>query len=70
MDVRIFRVWNDDIPMQVTTLIRLNVSGQPRELRFPGVIPAGSFPMSLRGILPVKLGPEGGTHGPGPSGSL
>ena len=59
VETRVFRLLSDDIPMRVTTLLKLNVSGQPRELRFPGVIPDGAQAMGVRGPLPAKLGTGG-----------
>lgn len=57
--VRIYRLLNDAIPMQVTNLLKINVSGQAREIKLGGVLLKGFVPMSINSPLPARLGPEG-----------
>lgn len=59
LDVKVFRLFDDTIPMQVTNLFRLTVSGQAREIRLDRPLPDGSTPMSIQGDLPARLGPAG-----------
>ncbi len=59
LSVRIFRLLNDSIPMQVTTHIQINVSGRPREVRLENILPDQSIPILLDTALPAKLTPGG-----------
>jgi hypothetical protein len=59
LNVRLFRLLNDSIPMQVTTLIRIDVSGRPREVLLENIIPDLSIPIRLDTALPAKLTSEG-----------
>lgn len=59
LSVRLFRLLTDTIPMQVTTRIRLHVSGEPREMRLPKILLENSVPMGLDSPLPAKLAPDG-----------
>ena len=53
--VKIFRLIRDTIPLQVVTLVRVDVSGQGRELLLQGVLPEGGIPMALESPLPARL---------------
>jgi hypothetical protein len=57
--VRIFRLIDDAIPMRITTLLRLDVSGQAREIRFKNVLLQNSVPMELTSALPARLDADG-----------
>lgn len=57
--IRIFRLINDTIPMRVTTLLRLDVSGQPREIRLKAVSLQNLIPMELSSRLPARLDADG-----------
>lgn len=57
--VRIFRLINDVIPMQVTTLVRLDVSGRAREIDLDGLLLSGAIPMQLDSRLPARLDKQG-----------
>lgn len=59
LSVRLFRLLNDTIPMQVTTRILLNVSGRPREIRIEAVLMDQSVPVRLDSPLPAKLAADG-----------
>jgi hypothetical protein len=54
-DVQIQRLVTDSIPMTVTTLIRLNVSGRAREIGIKGAMLEGGEPMQLDAPLPARL---------------
>ena len=58
--VQVFRMLDDTIPMQVTTLMRLDVSGNPREIMLEGVLIDGSTPMAVESPLPARLDAKGG----------
>ncbi len=59
LDVKLFRMIDDNIPMLVTSLARLYVSGQAREVRLAGLLPAGFIPMEINSPLPVLIGENG-----------
>jgi len=57
--VRIFRLIIDTIPMRITTLLRLDVSGQAREIRMKEVMLQDMVAMALDSRLPVRLDANG-----------
>ncbi|MEA3437970.1 MAG: hypothetical protein U9R43_16020 [Thermodesulfobacteriota bacterium] len=59
MEVRIYRLIDDAIPMQVTTHLKINVSGQARKVKINTAILKGFFPMSIQSPLPARLGKKG-----------
>ncbi|MCD4716563.1 MAG: hypothetical protein K8R45_07455 [Desulfobacterales bacterium] len=59
VEVRIYRLLNDKIPMQVTNLLKIDVSGQAREITLGGVLLKGFVPMNINSPLPSRLGPQG-----------
>lgn len=60
LDVRIFRLVRDDLPMRVTTLLRLDVSGRARRLRLDKVLLPDSMPLAVQSPLPLQFAPDGG----------
>lgn len=56
---RVFRHVSDSIPLQLTTLLQLEVSGQAREIRTGIVLPPGFVPLSIAGPLPARLEDDG-----------
>ncbi|EKO37402.1 MAG: hypothetical protein B193_3923 [Solidesulfovibrio magneticus str. Maddingley MBC34] len=58
--VRVFRLVADGVPVTVTTLYRLEVSGLARSVTLAGAVPAGSVPLAVRAPVPASLGPDGG----------
>lgn len=59
VQMRVFRLLTDDIPYQLTTIIRLDVSGPSRELKLPMPLPAGFVLAGIDGDLPVTLRQDG-----------
>ncbi|MDX9785578.1 MAG: hypothetical protein RBT11_02290 [Desulfobacterales bacterium] len=59
LSVRLFRLIDDTIPMQITTLARIEVSGRPREIRLENLLPDNAIPLRLESVLPAKLTAEG-----------
>jgi hypothetical protein len=59
LNVKIFRLINDDLPMQITTLLRLDVSGQVREIQLKNVMLPNLVPMALTSQLPARLNSDG-----------
>jgi len=57
--LRLFRLLDDTIPMQVTTHLRLDVSGNPREIELAGVLLENSIPMAIKSPLPARLDANG-----------
>ncbi|MBN2419820.1 MAG: hypothetical protein JXL81_10575, partial [Deltaproteobacteria bacterium] len=61
LEVKLFRMIDDDIPMYITCLARLYVSGQAREVRLDDLLPADFIPMEIKSTLPVLIGEKGET---------
>lgn len=57
--VRIFRVWRDDIPLSLETIIQLNVSGKARDLVLKNVLPEGAKVTQLATSLSSEWVGEG-----------
>ncbi|EFL49537.1 conserved hypothetical protein [Solidesulfovibrio fructosivorans JJ]] len=57
--VRVFRLLADGVPMTVTTLFRLDVSGLARSITLAGAVPPGAFPLAVRAPVAASLGPDG-----------
>lgn len=60
VEVRAFRLIDDSIPVQVTTLLKVTLSGRPRELRIDGALLDGSIPMHIESPIPARLESDGG----------
>ena len=59
LTVQVFRHLDDDMPLRLTTRIRLDVSGQHREVVIgPGLLP-GFVPLALKAPLPARLEADG-----------
>ncbi len=59
LEVKLFRMIDDDIPMYITSLLRLYVSGQGREVKLTDLLPAEFIPMQISSPLPVLIGEKG-----------
>ena len=59
LDVQIYRLIQDDIPLRLLTRLRLRVAGDAREELLARVLPEGLIPVSLAGELPARLEPDG-----------
>lgn len=59
VEVKIYRLLDDTIPMQTSNLLRINVSGQAREVKLAGVLLEKAIPMSLQSPLPARFSPTG-----------
>ncbi len=60
LDLTVSRKLSDDIPLVLTTWISLQISGKSREVVLGRPLPAGFVPLSLTGLLPARLDPDGG----------
>jgi hypothetical protein len=59
LSLQIFRHVDDDLPMRVTTRVKLDVSGRHREILFGPAMLDGFVPLALNAPLPVRLEPDG-----------
>ena len=59
LKVRVYRLITDTVPMQVTSLLRLDVSGKSREIEIEGGLIQGSTPMVIESPLPARIIPNG-----------
>lgn len=59
LTVKLFRRLRDTIPMQVQTLVRLEVSGKGREVSLEGIGLPTAVPMDLSSRLPARIDAEG-----------
>ncbi|WP_051272487.1 hypothetical protein [Fundidesulfovibrio putealis] len=57
--VAVFRLLRDGVPMTITTLARLEVSGRVRTIALDGLLPPGTEPMAVQAPVPVGFGPGG-----------
>ncbi len=53
--IQVFRRLDDRIPMEVTTLLRLEVSGKPREIDIEGGWLPQSIPLAVESPLPTRI---------------
>lgn len=59
LDLQVFRKITDDVPMQVTSRLIFEVSGEQREVKLAKPILDGFIPLSLQSPLPARLEPDG-----------
>ena len=59
MQVQVYRLVDDAIPIQVTTLLRLDIAGMARKIDLDGALVPNSIPMSLESPLPARLDGDG-----------
>ena len=59
LDLQVFRKINDDVPLQVTTRLILEVAGDQREIKLAHPLLDDSIPISLKSSLPARLEPDG-----------
>jgi hypothetical protein len=59
LEIQVFRKISDEAPLQVLTLLELDVSGEQRELKLAFPMPDGFIPLQLQSPLPARLEPDG-----------
>ena len=59
LEISVYRRVVDEIPLRVTTRIRLEVSGPAREVVLGRALPEAAVPMSLWAPLPARIDPDG-----------
>lgn len=60
--VRIFRLVEDTLPMRVTTLLRVDVSGRARRVHLENVLPEGGVPLQVNSPLPLSFSGKQGVY--------
>ncbi len=59
MEIQVYRRVDDQIPVRLTTLLRLQIAGEGREELLARVLPEGFAPLALEGNLPARIEPDG-----------
>ena len=59
LTLKVFRRFRDDVPTEITTVLRLVVSGREREVRFGKVTLPGAVPVRLQGPLRASIDESG-----------
>ncbi|MCC2657209.1 MAG: hypothetical protein K0Q76_2317 [Panacagrimonas sp.] len=59
LELRVFRMIDDDIPLTVTTQIEINAGGEVREEIIGPVMLPGLLPLAISGDLPARLEDDG-----------
>lgn len=59
LNVKVYRLFKDGIPLEQTTLLRLQVAGQPREMILGPVLLPHSLPLRVDSPLPARLDDNG-----------
>jgi hypothetical protein len=59
LDIQVFRKIADDVPMQVTTRLVLEVSGEQREVKLAKPVLNDFIPLSLQSPLPARIEADG-----------
>lgn len=59
LEIRVFRLFKDTIPMMAVNRFQMNISGQAREIRLQGLLLKNAVPLQVTSALPARLGPDG-----------
>lgn len=59
MEVRVYRLINDTIPMEITTLLKVNISGKAREVTLENVLVSDFLAMELESPIPARIASGG-----------
>jgi hypothetical protein len=59
LDVQVYRLLSDEIPVQLSTRLNLQAAGDAREETLSRVLPQGFEPMSLDSELPARIDADG-----------
>lgn len=57
--VKVFRLATDGVPLTITSLFRLEVSGLARTVTLASAVPGGAIPLAVRAPVPAAFGPDG-----------
>lgn len=55
MDVRVYRLISDGIPMEITTLLKVNISGKAREVTLENVLISDFLAMEINSPIPARM---------------
>jgi hypothetical protein len=58
LELQVYRRASDEVPLELETLVALEVSGPGREVLIGPALPEGFVPMRLESPLPVRLEPD------------
>lgn len=59
LDLQVFRKVYDDVPLQLMTVLELEVSGDQREIKLPHALLQGFIPIHLQSPLPARVEQDG-----------
>ncbi|MEO1246949.1 MAG: hypothetical protein AAFX56_14805 [Pseudomonadota bacterium] len=59
LDTKVYRLLVDELPGELVTRLRIDVSGSVREVLFGPLLPESYAPVSLGGQLPARFEPDG-----------
>ncbi len=59
LSLKVFRLFRDDVPTEITTILRLEVSGKRREVDFGPVLLPRSVPLSITSRLSSSIDEQG-----------
>lgn len=59
LDTQVFRKIIDDVPMQVATMLDIEVAGEQREIKLAKPLLDGFVPLKIQSPLPARLEPDG-----------
>ena len=59
IDVQVYRLVADDVPVRLTTMFAIDVAGSVREVVLEPTLPEGFMPLTLESGLPARLEPDG-----------
>ena len=59
LSLKVFRKITDSVPMEITTLYRIEVAGTQREVQLPAPLLEGFAPAKVFTQLPMRLDPDG-----------
>ncbi len=59
LEIEVFRRIQDGVPLLVTTLLRLTVSGRAREISLSQLWLGGGVPLGVKADLPVRIDADG-----------
>jgi hypothetical protein len=59
LEVQVYRLVQDELPVRLVTRIRLQVAGDAREERIAVVLPPGFMPLALDSALPARIDADG-----------
>jgi hypothetical protein len=59
LEVQVYRLVQDELPVRLVTRVRLQVAGDAREERFAVVLPVGFTPLAIESALPARIDADG-----------